>query len=85
MNYSVIWVPNSEQELAEEWLGAADRNAVTAASHALDRDLARDPHGRGIPRSRAPGYMAAELPLCVEYEVIEADKMVRVLHVWSLV
>lgn len=84
MNYTVVWVPSSEEELAEEWLIAPDRNAVTAASHALDRDLGRDPHGRGIP-SPGGGYMAAELPLCIEYEVVEADKLVRVLHVWSLV
>ncbi len=85
MNYSVVWVPSTEQELAATWLAAADRNAVTAASHALDRDLAQDPHGRGIPRRGTPGYIAVELPLGVEYEVVEADKTVRVLHVWSLV
>ena len=85
MNYSVVWLPSTEQELAEEWMSAPDRNAVTAASHALDRDLARDPHGRGLPHPGGAGYMAAELPLCIEYEVVEADKTVRVLHVWSLV
>jgi hypothetical protein len=31
------------------------------------------------------GYFAVEPPLCIEYEVIEADKTVRIVHVWSLV
>ena len=85
MNYTAHWTNAALDELAEEYLAAPDRNAVTAASHQLEQEVAADPHGRGIPRRGGPGYMAAEPPLCIEYEVIEADKTVRILHVWSLV
>ena len=67
------------------WTNAADRNSVTAASHQLEQEIAADPTGRGIPRRGGPGNLAVELPLCIEYEVVEADKKVRVLHAWSLI
>jgi hypothetical protein len=85
MNYIVHWTDAALDELAAVWLAAADRNAVTAASHQLELEIATDPAGRGLPRRAAPGYIAVELPLCIEYEVIEDDKTVRVLHVWSIV
>lgn len=85
MSYIAHWTEAALDELADEYLAAPDRNAVTAASHQLEQEVAADPHGRGIPHPGGPGYMAAELPLCIEYEIIEADKTVRILHVWSLV
>ena len=85
MNYSVTWTPGAEQELAAVWLAAADRNAVTQASYRLDQDLAQDPFGRGFERSSSVDRTATDLPLGIDYEVIEDDKLVRVLRVWSLV
>lgn len=85
MNYIVHWTVVALDELAEVWMAAADRNAVTAASDQLEREVAADPTGRGRPRPSGSGYFAVELPLCIEYEVLEADKTVRIVHVWSLV
>jgi hypothetical protein len=85
VNYAVTWTPNAEQELAAVWLAAADRNAVTVASHRLDQDLADDPFGIGLPRSSSVNRTAVEPPLGIDYEVIEDDKKVRVLRVWSMV
>ena len=85
MNYTAHWTNAALDELADEYLAAPDRNAVTAASHQLEQEVAADPRGRGIPHPGGSGYMAAELPLCIEYEVIDAEKTVRVLRVWSLV
>ena len=43
MNYSVVWKPSAKDELADIWLGAVDRNAVTQAAHAIDVVLRLDP------------------------------------------
>ena len=85
MNYTVTWTPTAEQELAAVWLGSSERNAVTTASHRLDHDLARDPFGRGLPRNSSVNRTATDLPLGIDFEIIEDDKKVRVLRVWSLV
>jgi hypothetical protein len=39
VNYSVVWVPSAEQELAAVWLAAPDRPAVSAAAHRIDQRL----------------------------------------------
>ncbi|AWM41005.1 hypothetical protein GobsT_04020 [Gemmata obscuriglobus] len=58
---------------------------VTAGSYRLDKEIATAPYGRGLSRGSPAVYTAVELPLGIEYEVIEDDKKVRVLRVWSLV
>ncbi|HEV3438798.1 MAG TPA: hypothetical protein VG122_15640 [Gemmata sp.] len=85
MNYTVTWTPDAEQALAAIWLAAPDRNAITTASHRLDQDLANDPFARGVRRNASVNRTATELPLGIDYEIIEDDKKVRVLRVWSLV
>ena len=84
MNYTVTWAPEAENGLATAWLAAPDRNAVTAASHRLDQDLATDPYARGVARNASVNRTAVELPLGIDYEIIEDDRLVRVLVVWSL-
>ena len=84
MNYTVVWVPLAENDLTSTWLAAPDRNAVTAASHRLDQDLATDPYAIGLPQGVPTARTAVDLPLGIEYEVVEDDKTVRVLRVWSL-
>ena len=85
MNYTVEWTDAALNQLAAVWTAAADRNAVTAASHRLDQDLARDPYGRGVRRNASVNRTAIDLPLGIDYEIIEDDKRVRVVAVWSLV
>jgi len=85
MSYTVIWVPVAENRLADTWLAAPDRAAVTRAAHLIDQDLAHNPYARGFPRNASVNRTAVEYPLGVEYEIIEDDKTVRVLTVWSLV
>lgn len=36
MKYTVIWLPSAEQELAEVWLRAADRDRITEAAERLE-------------------------------------------------
>lgn len=84
MNYAVFWTPDSQDELANSWLAAPDRNAVTAASHRLDQALADDPYSIGFARDASINRTAIDLPLGIEFEIIEDDKKVRVLRVWSI-
>jgi hypothetical protein len=79
MNYIVHWTEVALDELAAVWMAAADRNAVTAASHQLELDVAADPYGRGLFRASSGNYTAVDLPLG-----IEDDKTVRILRVWSI-
>lgn len=85
MNHAVDWTEDALDELAAVWTAAADRGAVTAASHRLDQDLARDPYAVGFPRNSSVNRTATGYPLGIDYEIIEDDKKVRVLRVWSLV
>jgi hypothetical protein len=82
MSYTVTWVPAAEQELANIWLNATDRNAVTRAAHAIERRLRRDPLYTG--ESRTQGTRVAFLPpLACLFRVVEDDLLVEVIHVWE--
>lgn len=47
MKWTVVYRPAAEKDLAELWLRAADRNAVSAAADAIDRKLKSDPLSAG--------------------------------------
>jgi hypothetical protein len=85
MSYTAIWEPPAESDLAAAWLEATDRVAVTQAAHLLDQALARHPFVIGIARNSSVSRTAVDPPLGIDYEIIEDDKTVRVLRVWSLV
>src|SRR5262245_48226683 len=36
MIYTIVWLPTAEAELAQIWLDAADKNAVTQAANRID-------------------------------------------------
>jgi hypothetical protein len=83
MNYSVDWTDDTLAALAAVWLRSADRQAVSAAQATIDRELARDPFGAGIPVSE--GLYALEVPpLRVQYEASEEDRVVTVVSVREL-
>jgi hypothetical protein len=85
MNYTVIWEPPAENNLADAWIVAQDRTAIThAASHRLDLALASDPYAIGFATGSSVNRTAIDLPLGIDYEIIEDDKKVRVLRVWSV-
>lgn len=46
--YTVVWVEGAERELANLWLDATDRRAVTDAADEIDRALARDATTKGL-------------------------------------
>jgi hypothetical protein len=83
MTYNVVWTHPAEQELAALWMGAPDRNAVTSASREIDRLLTTDPDQRGEVCFDTVRTLNVP-PLGVDFEVIEADRIVYVLTVWDL-
>ena len=81
MRFTVVWSPAAEQDLTEIWLRADNRNAVTAAVHQLETEIARDPDEQG--ESRQPGIRVTFAdPLGINFEIGPADRQVRVLAVW---
>lgn len=82
MNYTVLMTPDAEQELADIWLQATDRDAVTRASNTIDRLLAIDPLNEGESRSRGRRILFVP-PLGVIFAVREDDRCVDILNVWG--
>jgi hypothetical protein len=77
MNCTVLWRPLAEQQLAQLWVNAADRNAIAAAADAIDGLLRRDPHLRGESRSGNKRILFVP-PLTALFEVHEQDRIVYV-------
>jgi len=44
--YTVVWAQAAEDELVNIWLEGDDRNDVTAATQAIDRELQTEPTRR---------------------------------------
>lgn len=77
---TVVWVSSAEAELAEIWLASASRELVTSATYAIDQALARDAESAGNPL--AEGLRAFDSPpLRVLFEILDDDRLVRVLKV----
>lgn len=84
MTYSVNWTRRARTHLAALWLQALDRRAVTAAQAQVDRLLAFDPLGNGVPVSE--GLYAIDVcPLRALFKISDADRRVTVVSVSLLV
>ena len=81
MKYTVVWTPSAEEDLAAIWIGAPDRRAVTTASNAIDALLRTRPQTCGEPRFDTLRILVLP-PLGVDFDVVEADRIVYVLTVW---
>jgi hypothetical protein len=80
MRFTVTWHPSAEQELANIWLPAIDRAAISQAANAIDRLLASDPLSQG--EEFYGERLLVVLPLAVTYTVSEPDRTVQILQVW---
>jgi plasmid stabilization system protein ParE len=77
MRFTVTWREQALQELAEIWLEAHDRAAVTLAVDTIDAQLHSNPAQRGI--SVAEGLRKlVHHPVQVYFEVHDADRVVEV-------
>jgi hypothetical protein len=75
MTFTVVWRPSAQQLLAQIWLSGPDRNAITAASAAIDFALKRDPLNVGESRGGVE-RLALFRPLWVHFSVSEPDRTV---------
>ena len=79
MRYTVVWSVAARNQLIDLWLAAADRAAVTRASHQIDRILGTDPDLQGVP------YFGNRLltvpPLRVLVVVRPLDRIAEVVEV----
>jgi hypothetical protein len=78
--YTVVWLRDAIDELGAIWLTAYDRNAVTAASAEIDRELASEATVKGKPLSEGLRVYDAP-PLRAVYSVSGPDRKVEVARV----
>ncbi|MBW3543842.1 MAG: hypothetical protein KY476_26635 [Planctomycetes bacterium] len=77
IRYTVTWHSQARSELARLWVSAADRAAIATAADEIDRRLENDASKKG--RRLGQHYRVLTVPpLQVLFEVVEADRMVRV-------
>ena len=83
MMYTVIWRPAAERQLASLWTNAEDRQSVTRAADDIDALLRASPLEVGESRVSNIRILAVS-PLCVYYDIHEADRLVAVWAVWQI-
>jgi hypothetical protein len=80
MDWTVVWLPDAEIELAELWLASIDREATTAAADQIDQLLRNSPETAGESRT-ADRRILIIPPLAVIYRAFPDDRFVRVSSV----
>jgi hypothetical protein len=83
MQFTVIWLPTAENQLANWWLNRVNyRQSITMASDQIDKLLKTDPF-RSV-RSRGRFWELTIAPLSVLCDIDVDDRMVKVLQLrWS--
>lgn len=81
--YTVVWVESARDELADIWINSADRDAIVAATQAVDGMLAEEPAERGNHLSEGLRSLFVP-PLRVIFTVRDADRIAEILKVRSL-
>ena len=80
MNFTVVWKPDAEDQLAQIWLDAEHRDAVSAAANHIERALRTTPLTLGESRNEQTRVVVVP-PLAVHFEVRNEDRIVFVLTV----
>jgi hypothetical protein len=75
--YTVDWTSVAEDQLADIWVQAPDRRAVTAAEATVQNILSRDPLGHGTDVSEDLRKLTVP-PLTVYYDVMQTQRVVEV-------
>ena len=82
MTFAIFWKPIAEEHLADIWLVAPDRNAVTRDAHDLELVMEVFASAVGeISFDTVRVYTYGSLT--VEYEVYESEKQVLIMDVWG--
>jgi len=78
--YTVVWHEEAKDHLAQLWIDAENRNAITQAADKIDRHLAIDANLKGLPLEGNLRYLTIS-PLQILFVVSEPDRLVKVLVV----
>jgi plasmid stabilization system protein ParE len=81
MKYTVVWKRRAEADLADIWLAAGDRDAITQAAKEIDSALGEDALSKGESRFANKRVLIVP-PLGIDFSVVEDDHMVSILTVW---
>ncbi len=78
--FTVVWLEDAQNELAEVWLDSGRSEAVTTAAATIERHLRESPpaHGQHLAEGLWKIYRH---PLKIYYSVSEADRLVEVSRV----
>jgi hypothetical protein len=79
-HYTVLWLQQAQDELAQIWIESTDRKAITSATATLDNLLATDPAQQGEELAEGLRRLTVQ-PLQVWFEVRELDRTVEVSNV----
>ena len=80
IRFTVAWHTEARDELAEIWVDARDRNAVSAAVQEIDRQLTSDANTKGTELSEGLRALSAP-PIRILFAVRVDDRIVEVLRV----
>lgn len=80
--YTVRWKRSALDRLAELWLLAEDRSAITTAVNEIDRVLAAHPHTAGESRDEQTRVLFVA-PVGVFFDIHDKVHDVEVLKVWT--
>jgi len=78
--YTVVWHDDAQNQLAEIWMNVSDRQSVTLAANAIDRQLADDASTKGTA-VEGDLRLAIVPPLRLLFAVSQADRLVRILDI----
>jgi hypothetical protein len=77
MAFTVICSNDAQNQLANLWLSAADRAAITAAQYRIEQELAADPRRKSNEISE--GLWRIDFPpLKALFEIDDQDRLVRI-------
>lgn len=83
MKYTVVYVPEAEQQLAAIWNSSQQQAEVSRAANEIDRLLAYHAPSEGEARSGDVRLLIVP-PLAVLYRIHPDDCIVRVAEVWEM-
>ena len=80
IRYTVVWHLRAEDQLAEIWLNAKDKANVSAASNAIESEVAIDPDLKGF-EVVANVRVLVITPLAAVFEIFADDRLVRIAKI----
>ncbi len=83
IRYTVVWHDDVQNELAQVWIDATNRDAVTQAARFIDIHLSRDAASKGTSIADNLRVLVVP-PLRAFFAVSEPDRLVKVLYVAKL-